>query len=226
MVDAVALAIGAQTSQERVDTAALVAAISTLNATLLANAALLGGQATPTLPGTLTSIDANLNWIVYHLGRIADNSKAISSGLQNLEVAAAAQVSAMNDASAYQALAVAAQIDAIDFQRSVTEQALTSSGQDIPKLAPFEERIKTKLKSAADIASIAKIQGFITQQMQNSLKSVVTYTQGTQIYKTVAAKVESITQAITAPEIPSPSTLLAQGKSLLGIKATDISGLG
>ena len=199
--------------------AASAAAIAAQTAAQITISEKLGGQAFPATPGTLTAIDSDLNLIAYQLMRIADNSKKVLEVLHSIKVATEAQVSAQNDSNTLQAMVVASQVEANDFQRAVTEQALTESGQEVPKLAPFSERIKKLVKSALDMMSVARVEGFVSQMFKDSLKNIVLYAEGTAIYKTVAAKFEEFKQAVLAVETPSLATIKSKISNLLGLKS-------
>lgn len=199
--------------------AASAAAITAQTAAQQVYVQQIGGQAAPATPGTLTAIDSDLNLIAYQLMRIADNSKKVLDVLHSIKVATEAQVAVQTDANAIQAIAVASQAEANDFQRAVTEQALTLSGQDIPKLPPFKDRMKTQVKSALDMISVARVEGFVTQQMQDALKNITVYAQGTEIYKTAVAKFEEFKQAVVAIETPSLATVKSKAANLLGLKS-------
>jgi hypothetical protein len=219
MVDAVALAIGAQTTQERVDTAALVSAIGTLNATLIANANLLGGQSSPALPGTLTAIDADLNLIASQLMRLVDVNKSIADSLFHIDLNGRAQLAAMNTANQLQGILVSTTKDTNDFNRAVAEQALVASGQGIPKLPPWDERIKKTIKDASEMVSIARLEGYVTDLMKDSMKDIFTYIQATSLYRTAAAYLERYKQAILAIEFPSISSVKSKTANLLGLRS-------
>jgi hypothetical protein len=199
--------------------AASAAAIAAQTVAQEAIAVRIGGQEAPALPGTLTAIDSDLNLIAYQLMRIADTSKAVLDVLHSIKIATEAQVTAQNDSNAYQAISVAIQKDAADFERAVTEKALTDSSQDIPQLAPFKERMKTQVKTTLDMISVARVEGFINQQLQDSLKNITVYAQGTAVYKTVAAKLEEYKQAVLSVEPPSLATIKSKTANLLGLRS-------
>jgi len=229
MADEVALAVIAQTSQERIDTAALVNAITLLQRQLLANSAQLGGQAIPTEPGTLNSIDIALNLIANHLSRIADNNKSIADTLVKIDINGRAQVAAMNTNNQWQAVAAISQMNKNDFDRALTEQTLLAAdptGSSIPKLPSLEERIKALLKDISVIRNISRVEGYITKGMEDSMKDIFTYVEATALYRTVAAKFEQYKQAVLSIEFPSVATTKARIASLAGSKSEAIGGLG
>jgi len=229
MADEVALAVIAQTNQERIDTAALVNAITLLQRQLLANSAALGGQAIPTESGTLNSIDIALNTIANHLSRIADNNKSIAESLLKIDINGRAQVAAMNTNNQWQQISVTSQMNKNDFDKALTVQTLSAAdptGNSIPKLPPVEERLKLLLKDAAAMMSIARVEGYIVKIMNDSMKDIFTYVEATALYRTVAAKFEEYKQAVLSVEVPSLATAKARIASLAGSKSQAIGGLG
>jgi hypothetical protein len=199
--------------------AASAAAITAQTAAQFVISEKIGGQTTPALPGTLTAIDSDLNLIAYQLMRIADNSKKVLDVLHSIKIATEAQTSVLTDSNTMQAIVVASQVEANDFQRAVTEQALTSSGQEIPKLPPFMTRMKAQVKSALDMVSVARVEGFVNQLFKDSLKNITLYAEGTAIYKTVSAKLEEYKQAVLSVETPSLATVKSKISNLLGLKS-------
>lgn len=199
--------------------AATAAAIAAQTAQSIVNTEHLRGNLIPAQPGTLTSIDASLARIGDALWVIADIAQNMSSTLYDLKVATEAQTSAMNDANTLQAIVVSSQVEANDFQRAVTEQSLTSSGQDIPKLPPLKDRMKIQVKSALDMVSVARVEGFVNQMFKDSLKNITLYAEGTEVYKTVAVKFEEAKKAILSVKIPSLENVKSKAASLLGSKA-------
>jgi hypothetical protein len=199
--------------------AASAAAITAQTAAQIGIAAKIGGQEFPALPGTLTAIDSDLNLIAYQLMRIADNSKKVLDVLHSIKVATEAQTSVLTDANTLQAIVVASQVEANDFQRAVTEQALVSSGQDVPKLPSFTTRMKAQVKSALDMMSVARVEGFVSQLFKDSLKNITLYAEGTAVYKTVSAKLEEYKQAVLSYETPSLATIKSKVSNLLGLKS-------
>jgi hypothetical protein len=227
-MDAVAIAIGQQTVQEKLDTNALVASLTLLQRQLLANSAQLGGQAIPTESGTLNSIDIALNLIANHLSRIADNNKSIADSLLKIDINGRAQVAAMNTNNQWQAVAAISQMNKNDFDRALTEQTLLAAdptGSSIPKLPSLEERIKALLKDISVIRNISRVEGYITKGMEDSMKDIFTYVEATSLYRTVAAKFEQYKQAVLSVEFPSVATVEARLASLAGSKSQAIGGV-
>ena len=229
MADEVALAVIAQTNQERIDTASLVNAITLLQRQLLANSAQLGGQAIPTEPGTLNSIDIALNLIANHLSRIADNNKSIADSLFNIDLNGKAQVATMNTNNQWQQIGVTSQMNKNDFDRALTVQTLSiadPTGSSIPKLPPVEDRLKLLAKDITTMASVVRVEGYITKVMSDSMKDIFTYIEATSLYRTAAAYLERYKQAVLSVEFPSVATAKARVASLAGLKSQAIGGLG
>jgi hypothetical protein len=199
--------------------AASAAAIAAQTAAQLTIAGKIGGQEFPALPGTLTAIDSDLNLIAYHLSRIADNNKKITDLLWNIELYGKAQVAAMNTANRLQGVLVATTKDTNDFNRAVTEQALTLSGQPIPKLPPWPERIKQTIKDATEMVSITRLEGYATDLMKDTMKDILTYIESTIIYRTISAKLEQFKQAVLSVETPSIASIKSKAANLLGLKS-------
>lgn len=229
MADEVALAVISQTTQERIDTAALVNAITLLQRQLLANSATLGGQAIPTESGTLNSIDIALNLIANHLSRIADNNKIVAESLLKIELNGKAQIAAMNTNNQWQAVSAISQMNKNDFEKTLTVQTLMAAdptGASVPKLASLEERIKALFKDISVMRNISRIEGYITKGMEDSMKDIVTYVEATALYRTASAKFEQIKEAVFSEEISSVATIKARMASLAGSKSQAIGGLG
>jgi len=228
-MDAVAIAIGQQTVQEKLDTNEIVASLTLLQRQLLANSAQLGGQAIPTKPGTLNSIDTTLTTIAGHLARIADNSKSIANSIYLIELNGKAQVAAMNTANQWQQIGVTSQMNKNDFDRALTEQTLLAAdptGSSIPKLPPVDERLKKLAKDIATMTGVVRVEGYITKVMNDSMKDIVTYIEATSGFRTVAAYFEQYKQAVLSNEYPSLATEKTKIAILTGNKSEVLGGLG
>jgi hypothetical protein len=218
-MDATAVAINEQTLQQTLHHQEAMLTLRAQTAAHIAIAEKLGGQTTPSLPGTLTAIDVDLNQIAYHLSRIADNNKKITELLWNIELNGKAQVAAMNTANRLHGVMVATTKEKNDFDRALTEQALTLSGQPIPKLPPWPERIKQTIKDATEMVSITRLEGYATDLMKDTMQDISTYLQSTIIYRTISAKLDQFKQAVLSIETPSIASIKSKAANLLGLKS-------
>jgi hypothetical protein len=203
MLDASAAAIVAQTAQNVINTQQI------------------RGNLIPFETGTMTSIDASLARIGDALWVIADTTQTIASTMQELKVSSQADISLQTEANGFQAKLVAIIKESNDFQRAVTEQALTLSGQPIPKLPPWSERIKALVKDTQEMMSISKIEGFFNEMLKNSLKQITLIITESAIYTSIVAKFEEAKKAILSIKIPSPENSKSKAATLLGSKAPD-----
>jgi len=199
--------------------AASAAAIAAQTAAQITISEKIGGQQFPALPGTLTAIDADLNLIASQLMRLVDVNKSIADSLFHIDLNGRAQLAAMNTANQLQGILVSTTKDTNDFNRAVAEQALVASGQGIPKLPPWDERIKKTIKDASEMVSIARLEGYVTDLMKDSMTDIFTYIQATALYRTVAAKFEQYRQAVLSVEVPSISSVKSKTANLLGLRS-------
>jgi hypothetical protein len=204
VVDDAAVAIGLQTT-------ALTGAIA------LATTAIKGVPGTP-VPGTLTSIEAQLNAINDNLTRIADSSKGLSSQMSKLSVDISGLGTAMNSSLALQAMSVASQVKTDNFQTQVTKDALARAGIPEPEMPPLKQQFEAAVKDGVEFNAISRTMGAITTFLTNTLTDIGTWAAGTAAYKTVDKWISDIKDSILSPSIPSLETIASKAASFLGIK--------
>jgi hypothetical protein len=132
----------------------------------------------------------------------------------------------MNTANQLQGILVSTTKDTNDFNRAVAEQALVASGQGIPKLPPWDERIKKTIKDSSEMVSIARLEGYVTDLMKDSMTDIFTYIQATSSYRTAAAYLERYKQAVFTDEYSSVATAKTKIAILTGNKSQVLGGLG
>jgi hypothetical protein len=204
VADDAAVAIGLQTT-------ALTGAI------VAATTAIKGVPGTP-VPGTLTSIEAQLSEINKNIARIADSSKGLSSQMSKLSVDISGLGTAMNSSLALQSMSVASQVKADNFQTQVTKDALTRAGIPEPEMPTLKEQFETAVKDGLEFNAISRATGAITTFLTNTLTDIGTWAAGTAVYKTVEKWIGDIKDSILHPDIPSLETIASKAASFLGIK--------
>lgn len=202
--DDAALAIAAQTT-------ALTAAITAFTV------AIKGVPTTPT-GGTLSAIDADLSAISKSISRIADTEATIASQLQNLNIALAGLTSATSNNTSVQTMLAVNQIKTNNFQVAVTKDGLKAAGVPEPVMPTITEQIQAAINDALEFASLARIGGFFTDTLNGIITGISTFITGTEIYKTVAAKLEEFKQALLVVLPPSAASIKTAVETQTGAK--------
>ena len=202
VTDDAALAITAQTT-------ALTAAIA---------ASTLKVTGAPGIPGTLWAIDADLAAIQQSIARIADSEDVIKDQLYNLNIALAGLTSATSNNTSVQTMLAVNQIKTNNFQVAVTKDGLKAAGVPEPVMPTITEQIQTAISEALEFASLARVSGFFTETLNSILTGISTFLTGTEVYKTVAAKLEQFKQAILNVLPPSLSSVKTTTEALTGVK--------
>ena len=189
-----------------------ITTVGTLTAEAIAAAALKITGA-PGIPGTLSTIEAQLANVNTTLLRIADNKKALADMLINLNIAVAAMVVAKNTETANLNVTV---INAI---KSNNYYIAASTVQ--PVMPPLEEQIKEALDDAKSFITAASLLGFVNTTMNSITFGITTYIVGTEVYKTASAKIEEYKNALfNVISPPSPASVKSAAASLIGAKDT------
>jgi hypothetical protein len=187
-----------------------ITTVGTLTAEAIAAAALKITGA-PGIPGTLSTIEAQLANVNTTLSRIADNKKTLADMLINLNIAVAAMVVAKNTETAN------LKVTAVNAVKSNNLYVAASTVQ--PVMPPLEEQIKEALDDAKSFITASSLLGFINTTMNSITFGITTYIVGTEVYKTVSAKIEEYKNAlfnIISP--PSLASVKSSAASLIGAK--------
>ena len=209
------------------DAAAAIALQTTaLPAAIAASTLKIGGipkpPGSPNEPGTLIAIEAQIANVNTTLGRIADSEATISSQLQSLNIALAGLTSATSNNTSVQTMLAVNQIKTNNFQVAVTKDGLKAAGIPEPVMPTIIEQIQTAINEALEFASLARVAGFFTDTLNGIITGISTYITGTEVYKTVAAKLEEFKQALLVILPPSAASVKSAVASQLGAK--DIPG--
>ena len=204
VTDDAAVAIAAQTT-------ALTAALVTFTT------AIKGVPSTPT-GGTLTAIDADLSSISKSIARIADTEITIAGQLQSLNIALAGLTSATSNNTSVQTMLAVNQIKTNNFQVAVTKDGLKAAGVPEPVMPTIIEQIQLAINEALEFASLARVAGFFTDTLNGIITGISTFITGTEVYKTVAAKLEEFKQALLVILPPSTASIAAAIETKTGLK--------
>ena len=187
-----------------------ITTVGTLTAEAIAAAALKITGA-PGIPGTLSTIEAQLANVNTTLLRIADNKKALADMLINLNIAVAAMVVAKNTETAN------LNVTAVNAVKSNNFYVAASTVQ--PVMPPLEEQIKEALDDAKSFITASSLLGFINTTMNSITFGITTYIVGTEVYKTASAKIEEYKNAVfSIISPPSPASIKSAAASLIGAK--------
>jgi hypothetical protein len=180
-------------------------------------------QGAPAIPGTLFTIEAQLANINTTLGRIADTETLVKDQLYSLNIALGGLTSATSNNTSVQTMLAVNQIKTNNFQVAVTKDGLKAAGIPEPVMPTIVEQIQTAINEALEFASLARVAGFFTDTLNNIITGISTFITGTEVYKTVSAKLEeykkSLFEVLTPP---SPASVKAALASQTGTK--DIPG--
>jgi hypothetical protein len=177
-------------------------------------------KGTPSVPtgGTLSAIDADLSAISKSIARIADTEAVISGQLQNLNIALAGLTSATSNNTSVQTMLAVNQIKTNNFQVAVTKDGLKAAGIPEPVMPTIVEQIQSAINEALEFASLARVAGFFTDTLNNIITGISTFITGTEVYKTVAAKLEEFKQALLVVLPPSAASVSAAIETQTGAK--------
>ena len=201
------------------DDAAVAIAAQTTALTAAIAASTLKVTGAPGVPGTLWAIDADLAAIQQSIARIADSEDVIKDQLYNLNIALAGLTSATSNNTSVQTMLAVNQIKTNNFQVAVTKDGLKAAGVPEPVMPPITEQIKSAINEALEFASLARIGGFFTDTLNSTISGITTFITGTEVYKTVAAKLEQFKQALLNILPPSPSSVKTTAETITGIKS-------
>jgi hypothetical protein len=163
VTDDAAAAIVAQTT-------AIVAAILKASQTLQG----LPGTGS-TIDGTLSDIANKLNAINGNLYQLQSSSKAVAASMSKVETATAATAAAARKSNSIQLAAAADQVMTNEYQKQVTNEALTRAGIKLPVLPDFEKIIKDKIKDALNFNTMIKTEGMISQALEDTTEELQNY---------------------------------------------------
>ena len=200
------------------DDAAVAIAAQTTALTAAIAASTLQVTGAPGVPGTLWAIDADLAAIQKSIARIADSEDVIKDQLYNLNIALAGLTSATSNNTSVQTMLAVNQIKTNNFQVAVTKDGLKAAGVPEPVMPTIIEQIQTAINEALEFASLARVAGFFTDTLNNTITGITTFITGTEVYKTVAAKLEQFKQAILNVLPPSPSSIKTTAETISGVK--------
>ena len=202
------------------DAAAAIALQTTALTTAIAGLT-LAIKGTPSVPtgGTLSAIDADLSAISKSIARIADTEAVISGQLQSLNIALAGLTSATSNNTSVQTMLAVNQIKTNNFQVAVTKDGLKAAGIPEPVMPTIIEQIQTAINEALEFASLARVAGFFTDTLNGIITGISTFITGTEVYRTVAAKLEEFKQALLNVLPPSPSSLKTTAETISGVKS-------
>lgn len=200
------------------DDAALAIAAQTTALTAAIAASTLKVTGAPGVPGTLWAIDADLAAIQQSIARIADSEDVIKDQLYNLNIALAGLTSATSNNTSVQTMLAVNQIKTNNFQVAVTKDGLKAAGVPEPVMPTITEQIQTAISEALEFASLGRITGFFTDTLNNTINGITTFITGTEIYKTVAAKLEQFKQALLNVLPPSPASIKTTAETISGVK--------
>ena len=195
---------------------AIVAQTTALTAAIAASTLKVTGA--PGIPGTLWAIDADLAAIQKSIARIADSEDVIKDQLYNLNIALAGLTSATSNNTSVQTMLAVNQIKTNNFQVAVTKDGLKAAGVPEPVMPTIVEQIQTAISEALEFASLGRVTGFFTDTLNSTINGITTFITGTEIYKTVAAKLEQFKQALLNVLPPSPSSVKTAAETISGVK--------
>jgi hypothetical protein len=202
------------------DDAAAAIALQTTALTGAIGTAVVKIQGAPAIPGTLFTIEAQLANINTTLGRIADTETLVKDQLYNLNIALAGLTSATSNNTSVQTMLAVNQIKTNNFQVAVTKDGLKAAGIPEPVMPTIIEQIQTAISEALEFASLARVAGFFTDTLNGIITGISTFITGTEVYKTVAAKLEEFKQALLVILPPSAASIKAGLASQTGTKDT------
>jgi hypothetical protein len=114
------------------------------------------------------------------------------------------------------------QIKTNNLQVQITKNGLKAAGIPEPVMPTIAEQIQTAINEALEFASLARVAGFFTNTLNGIITDISTFITGTEVYKTVAAKVEEFKQALLVVLPPSVASVKSAVASQTGAK--DIPG--
>lgn len=203
------------------DDAAAAIALQTTALTGAINTAVVKIQGATAIPGTLFTIEAQLANINTTLGRIADTETLVKDQLFNLNIALAGLTSATSNNTSVQTMLAVNQIKTNNFQVAVTKDGLKAAGIPEPVMPTIIEQIQTAINEALEFASLARVAGFFTDTLNNIITGISTFITGTEVYKTVSAKLEEYKNALfNVLTPPSAASIKAGLASQTGTKDT------
>jgi hypothetical protein len=173
----------------------------------------------PGVPGTLWAIDADLAAIQKSIARIADSEDVIKDQLYNLNIALAGLTSATSNNTSVQTMLAVNQIKTNNFQVAVTKDGLKAAGIPEPVMPTIVEQIQSAINEALEFASLARVAGFFTDTLNNTINGITSFITGTEVYKTVAAKLDQFKQALLNVLPPSPSSIKTSAETISGVKS-------
>jgi len=200
------------------DAAVAIAAQTTALTTAIA-ASTLKVTGAPGVPGTLWAIDADLAAIQKSIARIADSEDVIKDQLYNLNIALAGLTSATSNNTSVQTMLAVNQIKTNNFQVAVTKDGLKAAGIPEPVMPTIVEQIQSAINEALEFASLARVAGFFTDTLNNTINGITSFITGTEVYKTVAAKLDQFKQALLNVLPPSPSSIKTSAETISGVKS-------
>lgn len=200
------------------DDAAVAIAAQTTALTAAIAAATVKVTGAPGVPGTLWAIDADLASIQKSIARIADSETVIKDQLYNLNIALAGLTSATSNNTSVQTMLAVNQIKTNNFQVAVTKDGLKAAGIPEPVMPTIIEQIQTAISEALEFASLARVSGFFTETLNSIITDISTFITGTEVYKTVSAKLEEFKQSLLNILPPSLSSVKATAETISGVK--------
>jgi hypothetical protein len=192
------------------DNAAEIIAAASAAMVLDIKAVALAIVGTPGIPGTFSTIEAQLNAINIQLARIADNITALSNLLHELSVYVQAAGVIVNSKNVSNAVETGHTVKFNNYTTVISDAT--------PVMPPLKEQLTQIVKDAQDMTTIARTSTLISGAINDVVSSIANWAKDTSGYKTVANWVKTITSTFTIPAIPSLETIANKLKSFLGIK--------
>ena len=190
IVDDAAAAITAQT-------AALTTAINAQTAVL------------KQLQGTLATVTGAL-------GAIADSSKASSGAITSVAKAVGNASSALSDMAVTNQAVASSTITKNNFDKEVVSQTLLQNGQELPKLPPVADQLKSELKDGGLISEITKLEGLIKKKITDAFADATEWAKKALGVDEVIDNVKKQADAIITPAVKSAETAVRDVNAALG----------
>jgi len=155
--------------------AAIAAQTIALEASIAAAVLAITGKGGSVMEGTLSDIANKLAAINGNLSQIAGNSTAMAASMSKVETATAATAAAARKSNSIQLAAATDQMMTNEYQKQVTNEALTRAGITLPVLPDFEKIIKEKIKDALNFNTMIKTEGMISQALEDTTEELQNY---------------------------------------------------
>jgi len=165
------------------------------------------GKGGSVMEGTLSDIANKLNAINGNLYQLQSHSRTMAASMSKVETATAATAAAARKSNSIQLSAAADQMMTNEYQKQVTNEALTRAGIKLPVLPDFEKIIKEKIKDALNFNTMIKTEGMISQALEDATEELQNYfTQIAKefgITKYIQDKIDALKALVPDPKIAS-----------------------